>query len=217
MAAPKQTFKTPLVPLEWVNVRGQGKLRMNADDNGDPNNYQYVATGILTKEQADVLNKTVDAFWRKNKPSGVGKRKFELIKEETKVVKDAEGKPVLDEDDEPVKEKTGNWIVQAKTNTVWPDGKANLPKILGSNGKPVSDEHAAVTDGIGNGTLGIIHGTLGITAYSGNEGVVFFLSGVQIKESTLKAAGSDDIEAEELEDDVADTTVEESNGEGPAV
>ena len=209
MANVTQSFKTPLAKLEWVNVRGQGKLRMNAEDNGEPKNYQYVATAILTPEQAETMNKIVDDFWRKNKPKGVGKRKFELIKPETRKVLNEDGTPKLDADDEPIKEETGNFTIQVKTNTTWPDGKPNHPKILGSNGKPVSEEHAAVVDGIGNGTEGIIHGSLGITAYSGNEGVVAFLKGVQIKESTLQPVDSDEIEADALEDDVAETTIED--------
>ena len=215
MAAPKQSIKTPLSPLMWVNVRGQGKLKMNADDNGEPENYQYVAQAILTPEQAEKLNKQVDDFWRKNKPKGTGKRKFELVKEETKKVLDAEGKPKLDEDDEPIREKTGNYTIQFKTITVWPkDGKPNIVKVLGANGKPLSEDHPAIVDGIGNDTMGIIHGSLGISAYPGNEGVVAYLSGVQIKDSTLTAPSSDEIEAEEIEDDVADTEVE---SDGPEV
>ncbi len=217
MANAKQTIKTPLAPLMWVNVRGQGKLKMNADDNGDPSNYQYIAQAILTTEQAQSLNKIVDDFWRKNKPKGVGKRKFELVKEESKKVLDSDGKPKLDSDDEPIKELTGNWVINAKTITHWPkDGKQNVVKILGSTGKILGDDHAAIVDGIGNDTMGIIHGSLGISAYSGNEGVVMYLSGVQIKDSTLTPSSGDEIEAEEIEDDVADADIVE-DGTGPDV
>jgi len=216
MANAKLTIKTPLTPLMWVNVRGQGKLKMNAEDNGEASNYQYVAQAILTKEQAEVLNVKVDDFWRKNKPKGVGKRKFELVKEETRVVKDADGKPKLDSDDEPIREKTGSWVIQAKTITHWPkDGKQNIVKILGATGQALPEDHKAVIDGIGNETMGIIHGELGISAYSGNEGVVMYLSGVQIKDSTLTEANGEDIEADEIEDDVADTEV--VTGDGPTV
>lgn len=210
----KQTFKTPLAPLMWVNVRGQGKLRMNADDNGDPANYQYVAQAVLTEKQAEALNKTIDEFWRKNKPKGVGKRKFELVRKEMVKVLDSEGKPKLDADDEPIKEETGNYVIQAKTMTQWPDGKPNIVKVLGSDGRVLPDDHPAVADGIGNGTEGIIHGSLGISNYAGNEGCVLFLNGVQIKESTLTSPSSDDIEAEAIDDDVADTDVE---ADGPDV
>ncbi len=215
MANAKLTFKTPLSPLSWVNVRGQGKLKMNADDNGEPSNYQYVAMATLTKEQADKLQVKVDNFWKDNKPKGIGKRKFEVIKEESVKVLDDAGKPKLDADDEPIRKKTGMYTVQAKTITHWPkDGKSNVIKVLGANGETLGEEHAAIADGIGNGTEGIIHGSLGISSYSGNEGVVFYLSGVQIKDSTLKAGGGDEIEADEIEDDVAETTV---TGEMPAV
>jgi hypothetical protein len=219
MANAKQSFKTPLSPLSWVVVRGQGKLKMNKEDNGDPANYNYTATATLTEEQANKLIPIIDDFWRKNKPKGVGKKKFDLIKKEMVKVLDADGKPKLDEDDEPIKEWTGKYTIQAKTMTQWPDGKPTNPKILGSSGKPLPEDHPAAADGIGNGTEGIIHGSLGISNYTGNEGVVFFLSGVQIKESTLQPMGSDDIQAEELEDDLEASSDEaESNIEdGPEV
>jgi len=216
MAAPKLTIKTPLAPLNWVNVRGQGKLKMKAEDNGKVENYQYVAQAVLTEAQAKSLNKQVDDFWRKNKPDGCGKRRFELVKEETTIVKDAAGNSKLDSDDEPIREKTGKWLIQAKTITHWPkDGKQNVVKILGSNGSTLPETHPSIESGIGNGTEGIIHGSLGITAYSGNEGVVMYLSGIQIKESTLTEASGEEIQADEIEDDVAETTIEDTDG--PAV
>jgi len=212
MAAVKQTIKTPLVPLQWVEVRGRGKLGMNKEDNGDPANYSYVAQAVLTKEQADAIQAKVNDFWKKNKPKGLGKRKFELVKEELVSKKDANGNVLKDEDDEPIKEPTGKYLINAKTMTQWPDGKPVNVKILGSTGKELPEDHPAVVDGIGNGTMGIIHGALGISAYPGNEGVVMYLSGVQIKDSTLTAKGDDAIEAEEIEDDVADTEVDTSQG-----
>jgi len=220
MANAKQSIKTPLAPLFWVNVRGTGKLKMNCEDNQDPENYQYVAQATLTPEQADELKPIIDKFWRDNKPKGVGKRKFELIKEETVKVLDDAGKPKLDDDDEPIREATGKYTIQAKTITHWPkDGKQNIVKVLGSNGKPLPEDHPAITEGIGNNTMGIIHGALGISEYSGNEGVVMYLSGVQIKESTLQAADGNDIDAEEIEDDLEDSAEEANTNleDGPEV
>lgn len=218
MSKAKQTFKTPLLPLFYVSVRGQGKLKMDAEDNGLPENYQYCATVKMDKATAEKLNKTVDKFWRDNKPQGVGKRKYELIKEEMVKVLDDAGKPKLDEDDEPIKEATGLWTLQAKTITHWPkDGKPNIVKMLGSSGKPLAEDHP-LGEGCGEDTLGIIHGTLGINAYSGNEGVQFYLNGIQIKESTYTEYAGSDIDADEIEDDVADTTIEDDeNTDGPDV
>ena len=218
MANAKLNLKTPLAPLSWVTVRGTGKLKMNAEDNQLPENYNYTATATLTKAQADKFNASVDKFWKENKPKGCGKKKFEVIKEEFRKVLDADGKPKLDADDEPIKEATGNYTIQAKTLTHWPkDGKQNLIKLLGSNGKPLPEGHG-LEEGCGQGTMGIIHLSLGISSYPGNEGVVAYLNGVQIKESTYaEFAGGSEVDADEIEDDVADADVESSEDEKPEV
>lgn len=219
MANVKQTFKTPLLPLFYVSARGQGKLNMDAEDNGEPSNYHYCATVKMTKEQADDMNKVVDKFWRDNKPDGVGKRKYELVKEEMVKVIGPDGKPMKDADDEPIRKATGLWTIQAKTITHWPkDGKPNVVKLLGSGGQLLSEDHT-IGEGCGEGTMGIIHGSLGINSYSGNEGVQFYLNGVQIKESTYTPYAGAGIEADEIEDDVADTSLEDEaqTGAGPAI
>ena len=142
----------------------------------------------------------MDKFWKDNKPDGTGKRKFEVVKAEMIKVLDKDGKPTLDKDDEPIKKATGKYTIQAKTITHWPkDGKQNVVKVLSSNKTELHEGHPAIDDGIGNGTEGIIHGSLGISSYSGNEGVVFYLSGVQIKDSTLKAGGGDDVKVDAIQ------------------
>jgi hypothetical protein len=206
--------KTPLLPLSWVSVRGDGKLKKDAEDNKEPQNYIYCATVTMSKAQAETIKKTLDKFWRENKPAGVGKQKYDVVKEEFIKKLDAEGKPMLDEDDEPIKEATGNYTMMAKSLTVWPDGKPNVIKLLGSNGKELMEGHP-LENGCGQGTEGIIHYSVGINGWDSNEGLQIYLNGVQIKESTFTeyTGGDADIHAEAIEDDVADADVED----GPKV
>lgn len=215
-------FKTKLHPLSWVNVRGQGKLKKEDPkkplDKEDPSSYNYVATVTITAKEADEYKKILDKFWRDNKPQGVGKQKYEVVKEEFRKVLDADGKPVLDEDEEQVKEPTGMWTIMAKTLTVWPDNKPNIVKLLGSNGKELPEGHP-LENGCGEGTMGILHCSVGINDYADNEGLQIYLNGVQIKDSTFtEFTGGVEIDASEIEDDVADTEVDDgSTGPVPEV
>lgn len=192
MAKAKMTFKTPLAELRYANISGQGKLRydpQNLLDKEDPTSYEYTITAILSKEQADEINSRFKKFWMENRPQGVTKMKYDLIKPE---MKDTGRK---DEDGDPIKEPTGKFTLQAKTRTVWPDGSPNTIKTLRANGNPINlgDKR------IGDGSIGVIHGSIGINSFGGNEGLLFYLSGVQLKKF-VEYTGSD-IEAESLGDE----------------
>ena len=198
MAQVKITFKTPLLPLSWVNIAGQGKLKMNADDNGEPSNYNYTATVTYPDEKAMLVDKKkFDTFWRENKPSGCTKQNYDMFKPEMEPDLDKDGKEQFDEDDALIKKPTGRWTLQAKTITHWPrDGKANKVKVLRGNGS-VLDLGDRV---IGEGSTGVIHGSLGINSYTGNEGLAFYLNTVQLKKF-VEYTGSDDVDSEDLGDD----------------
>ena len=214
MAKAKLNFKTPLAPLAWVSVRGKGKLKMDKDPNSeDPNDYNYTATVTLSKAQATPIIDALTTFWRDNKPKGVGKQKYSIVKEEFIKKTDANGKVLKDADDEPIKVSTGNYIMQAKTMTKWPDGNPNIIKLLGSAGQELPAGHP-LEDGCGQGTMGIIHGSIGINSYSGNEGLMFYLNGIQIKESTYKPYSGGGIEADSIDDDVAPADVPDTQPQG---
>ena len=86
MANAKLTFKTPLLPLSWVNITGQGKLKMNKDPNStDPKDYNYTATVTYPDEEAMKKDKAIfDKFWRENKNAGLTKQNYEMFKPEMK-------------------------------------------------------------------------------------------------------------------------------------
>ncbi len=198
MAQVKMTFKTPLLPLAWVNITGQGKLKMNAEDDGDPKNYNYTASVIYPDEASMKPDKAkFDKFWRENKPAGCTKQNYDMFKPEMAPVLDAAGKEQFDEDDAIIKEATGRWTLAAKTITHWPkDGKKNVIKVLRGNGDRLDIGDRM----IGEGSTGVIHGSVGINAFAGNEGLAFYLTVVQLKKF-VEYTGGDDVETDDLGDD----------------
>jgi hypothetical protein len=225
MATNPLNFKTPLCEFRWVNISGEGKLkydRTNSLDKEDRANYQYVVTAVLTEEQADKVRKQLQEFWKNNKPQGATKQKYEILKPLLKKVTDEHGKVVTDEDGEPLREQekdsNGNLLYEMmfKTGAVWPDGTPQVIKTLRANGSPLNLGERR----IGNGTIGVVHGKIGINGFKGNEGLLAFLSGVQIKK--FVEYSDDDIEADDLGDDEglddADMdAVDISNEAGPEV
>ncbi|MCI4437340.1 MAG: hypothetical protein JHC33_11095 [Ignisphaera sp.] len=211
----KMTFKTPLAPLLWVNISGKGKKKydpQNTLDDNDPSSFQYTATARLTKAQADAVVAQLKEFWKNNKPAGATSMKYDLVKPELEKVLDKDGRPVEDEDGNPVTKETGFYLMQAKTITQWEDGKPNVIKTLRANGQPL-DLHGKV---IGDGSEGVIHGTIGVNAFKGNEGLNFYLTGVQLKKF-VEYTGTE-LEADDLGEDegLDDLDLDEAIS-GPAI
>ena len=195
MANVTKPFKTPLLELSWVSITAPGKLKMNAEDNGDPANYQYTATVIYPNKEAIAKDKAIfDKFWKENRPAGATRQSYTMFKPETEPVLDAEGKPQEDDEGAIIKRETGRWLLNAKTITVWPrDGKPNKVKVLRANGNPLDlgDKQ------IGNGSTGVLHCTLGINGFPGNEGLALYLNAIQLKK-LVPFTGSDNVEADDL-------------------
>ncbi len=198
MANVKLTFKTPLLPLSWVSITGDGKLKMNRDGSNGPSDYNYTATVIYPDEASMKADKqTFDTFWRENKPKGCTKQNYDMFKPEMAPDLDKDGNEQFDEDDALIKKATGRWTLAAKTLTAWPkDGKPNIVKVLRGNGNPLNlgDKE------IGNDSIGIIHGAIGINAYAGNEGLAFYLNAIQLKKF-VEYTGADDVAVDDLGDD----------------
>jgi len=198
MANVKFTFKSPKLPLAWVNISGQGKLKMNKDSNSeDPKDYNYTATVIYPDAESMKKDKArFDKFWRENKPQGCTKQNYDMFKPEMAPTLDDAGKEQLDEDDAVIKHETGRWTLAAKTLTQWPDGKTNVIKVLRGNGNVLNLGDRK----IGEGSVGVLHGSVGINAYSGNEGLAFYLTAIQLQKF-VEYTGSDEVEADDLGED----------------
>ena len=199
MAQPKLTFKTPLAPLNYAHISGQGKLRYDPEnklDKNDPTSYNFTITGLLTQEQADAANAEMKLFWNEHKPAGCTKQKYSLIKPVMAPTLDADGKEQKDDDGAVIKHETGMYTLEAKTNTVWASGDANSVKVMRANKQPLNLGSKV----IGEGSEGVIHGSIGISAFKGNEGLAFYLTAVQLKKF-VEYTGGGEVEADELGDD----------------
>ena len=140
----------------------------------------------------------IDSEWDSYKKQyGVkGRPKTNGIKEEYQ--KDPKG--TIDPDTEEVaKIPTGNVIATFKTNTHWPDGKAQVVKVKDRKGADIT---VAVTEAewaIGEGSTGVIHGTAMGNNIGGTHKVTLYLAAVQL--ATLKKYEGNDVQTEEIEGD----------------
>jgi len=198
MATPKLSFKTPLLPINWVNIEGQGKLKRNKDSKStDSKDYNYTATVTYPDKAAMEVDKAIfDKFWRENKPAGLTKQNYTMFKPERVPTLDEAGKEQKDADDAIIKHETGRWTLAAKTLTQWPDGKPNIVKVLRANGQPLNLGGKT----IGEGSVGILHGSIGINAFAGNEGLAFYLDAVQLKKF-VEYSRAGEVHADDLGDD----------------
>lgn len=215
------TYKTPLCGLSWANISGQGKLKFDPEnklDKNDASSYIYTITGTVTGEEAEEMKAIFNKFWRENKPAGVTKQKYDLIKPELVPDLDKDGKEQKDEDGAVITKETGKYTLVAKTNTVWPSGDANVVKVMRANTQPLKLGKKV----IGIGSTGVIHGSLGISAFKGNEGLAFYLTAVQLKKFVEYVGGgevnSDDLGEDEGMDDLdLDDAEDISQSNGPEV
>ena len=191
MAAQKLKLRTPVGELNWVKVTGEGKLKMDAA--GDkPEDFIYTASVIISDEYADRLQNTLNEFWRKVKPNGIGKQSYSLIKDEKDYTLDENGDKQYDEDGDVITHLTGRKFLVAKTNVVWPDGKPNSIKINDFARNIIDLEQ---TGEIGNGSTGVIAGVVGAQFNPSNPGLMFFLQGIQLK--TLVPYTGSEVEMED--------------------
>jgi len=196
---PKMTYATPLAPLQWATLFGQGKLKYDPEnklDKDDGTNYIYTIQCVLTQEQATAFEAMAKKFWNENKPNGLTKQNYFLTKEVMEPTLDAEGKEQKDEDGAVIEHGTGMFTLEAKTTAMWADGSVNTVKVMRSDMSPLN-LHGKV---IGEGSQGVIHGSLGISAFKGNEGLAFYLTAVQLKKF-VEYVGGGEVNAEDLGED----------------
>ncbi len=178
-----QKIVTPVGKLQWVVVTGEGKPDLQ-------NNFKYQASLLLKagSEELSELQSTVDAFWKENAPKGF------------KVYKSCGINPILDKPKKEGGQPTGDFLLQMKTGTTWPDGKPKKVTIKNSKGAEVQIGDTL----IGNDTVGRLSGTLSIyTVKTGktinDAGVTIYLNGVQIV-NLIEYVADDGMDALEVED-----------------
>ncbi|MCI4437837.1 MAG: hypothetical protein JHC33_13605, partial [Ignisphaera sp.] len=73
--------------------------------------------------------------------------------------------------------------------------KPNIVKVMRANGTPL-DLHGKA---IGDGSEGVIHGNITVNGFKGNEGLNFYLTGVQLKKF-VEYSGTE-LQADDLGED----------------
>ena len=134
------------------------------------------------------LVKRINSFWEE------ARKEMSIKKSQPKTTI---YKPVLDIEGN----ETDEVEFKFKTNATFKDGKTNLVKIYNSKGVDVTRKYIDESIQIGNGTTGIVFGTLAIYEYAKAFGVTSYLKGIQIKKLVEYNNGCD---AEDISDGESD-------------
>lgn len=164
--AKKTKIKTPVGPLYWVFITGDG--RDQSEDN-DGSKMQKTASVVFHKDSPECkkLQNEIQAEWEKYKAANPTK-----IKKATEP-KSLGYKPVKDPETD---EDTDYVIFQFKTNSFFPDGKRNMVPVYDIHGQKVDLGQSL----IGNESTGIIHGEMMGYEYLKSYGISLLLKGVQL-------------------------------------
>ena len=190
----------PVGKLEWCFVTGDGR---NQAMDGSPEKMQKTASLVLNKDskEAKHIVDQINATW-------------ELYKAENPKIKAATQpkslgyKVVKDKDTD---EETNDLVFTFKTNSFWKDGKPNIVKVFNAKGQAVEMGDTI----IGNGSLGVVHGSMGGYEYAGSFGISLYLSAVQI--AKLVEGSSDSVDATDLSAIAGDDSFESTGDSMPEV
>lgn len=194
-------FKTKVLPLKWTYISGTGSPKYGKQfTSEDPFDFEYKASTIVDAKQAKEIQKQINEFWRENKPAKIVKPTTTFLKPEM-VESDS-----VDEYGAKIKKPSGNYVLSASTNSVFKtkEGivKSNIA-ILNSKGQKFPEIHPLVKGevGVGDGSLGVIHGDMAITEFEGKAYVKLYLKGVQFAKFIPYEGGGIDAEDLGVEDD----------------
>lgn len=172
-------WKTSNGPLQWTHVSGKGAPKYGKQyTSEDPADFEYKATRIVTAEEAKVIQAEINEFWKANKPAKIAKPSSTFLKPILEATNEK------DEYGEPIKKESGKYSVTASTNASFKGKEGYVSTkivLLRGNGTEIPANHPLVvgTVGVGEGSEGIIHGSLAVTEYEGKAYVKFYLKGVQ--------------------------------------
>lgn len=161
---------TPVGPLSWVQITGQGKLNYNEDG------YNYVSTLTLDTETAKPLIAQIDEI-AKGCPAD---KKFKSNGYRP-VYLDKDGNQFVETDNRAFDEKNGDkktdlLAFSFATRTQYDDGKPTVIGVYNAKGdKVVLGDRL-----IGNGTIGSLSGKGKVYVNGKNTGVSLYLKAVQI-------------------------------------
>jgi hypothetical protein len=180
--------ESPIGPLEWVTITGQGKLNKLAKK------YQYTATVVLDAEVAQPFIDEIDEFFKthrvkkfaKKAPQSLGYRDHKVATGE----KDADT-------GETIYEETGKIAFTFKTDTTFKDGNPKKIKVFNAKGAEV-DLGARM---IGNDSRGRLKGVIRYYETEVEHGVSLYLNAVQLSKFVPYVGG---VQMDEVVDDDGD-------------
>lgn len=203
----KTKIKTGVVSLKYVYIKGEGRDQAMP---GEEPHMMFVASAVMPKdgEAHKALKDAIYAEWAnycathnvKGKPAKNKHGQYmDGMKEELE--NDPDG--TIDEDTGKVKKiPTGNIIATFKTNTTWPDGKAQVVKVKDKKGADITTAMTNAEFAIGEGSVGIIHGLASGNDVGGSHKVTLYLSAIQL--AKLVKYEGDEIDCDEIEGDEID-------------
>lgn len=170
--------KTPKGDLEWIIISGEGRPNKTGK-------LMYKASVVCEPDAPGVaeFKKTIDDFWKENRPKGAKLNGFNTIGYRNHSVKSSE----VDEDGDAIYEETGKIEFYFSTGTTWPDGSQKQIKVYNSKGREVNLGDKKV----GNGSQGRISGNMAIYDVAGNQGVNLYLNSVMITKFVEYVDGDD--------------------------
>lgn len=161
---------TPVGPLSWVQITGQGKLNYNEDG------YNYVSTLTLDKKTAEPLIAQIDEI-AKGCPAD---KKFKSNGYRAVFV-DKDGNQFVETDNRSFDAKAGDketdlLAFSFATRTKFDDGKPTVIGVYNAKGdKVVLGDRL-----IGNGTIGSVSAKGKVYVNGKNTGVSLYLKAIQI-------------------------------------
>lgn len=183
-----ETIKTPVADLKYCFINGKGKAKLDGSGNPSTTDFEYTASIMFPEgsETHKAIETMLDNVWA-NAKDAQGIKQAKPKSNGLKQVKDKET-------DEP----TGDMLFSFKTNATWSDGKAQIIEILNGKGEKITSAMAEQEIGIGDGSRGVIHGSVGVYLFGGKYGLTPYLKAVQLAK-LVKFTGSN-IEADELDE-----------------
>lgn len=202
------TVKTEPSKLMYLTIKGEGR---NGAMEG-PERMMYMASIIMKKDGPahKALKKQIDAVWldfckennHKGAPKTTGIKPVMVELDE------------LDEYGAKKKVESDEVIATFKTDVAWKDGKQKIIQVFQPSGKDVTKAIADADWSIGNGTIGIIHGTASANDAGKSLKVSLYLNAVQIHSNLVKYTGTtvevdtyEDVEDIDLDEDLSNVQV----------
>lgn len=182
--------ESPVGELEFVIVRGEGKLNTLNDKHYYQANLVLPADAPETKQFIEEINEVWLAKrakrFSKSEPRSTGWSKHK--------VNTGEKDP---DTDEIIYKETGNIVFAFKTETTYKDGKPKKVLIFNSKGREVEIGDKK----IGNGSRGRIKGVVGYYEQPKEAGTTLYLNGVQLSKFVEYTGG---VSFDEIEDEESD-------------